>query len=98
MCRLIINQRNQTRLSPHNMELTMNDDRDIQKARAHMTAVALGLATKLGPLDAAGVLIGAATGVLTATFGHEKAAEYFREIAAGIENGEGGSAPVSGHA
>lgn len=57
------------------------DDAKLAKARAHMTAVALGLAQALGPLDAAGVLMGAAQGVLVDNFGRETATRYLRELA-----------------
>jgi hypothetical protein len=72
----------------------MNDDRDIAKARAHMTVVAVGLVGVLGPQDAAAVLLGAATGVLTTAFGPEMAAEYFRGIADAIESGDDGAPPA----
>jgi hypothetical protein len=60
--------------------------------------VAVGLAQKLGPLDAAGVLMGAAIGVLTTGLGPEKAVEYLRGLADGIENGEGDGTTVTGNA
>lgn len=71
----------------------MNDEREIQKARAHLTVVAAGLATKFGALDAGAVLLGAAVGALLTEFGDDRTAEYLRGVADAIENGE--DEPVS---
>ena len=56
-------------------------DKKLALARGHMTATAAGLRHVLGPLNAAGVLIGAAVGVLSMAFGEAKAAEYVRKLA-----------------
>jgi hypothetical protein len=75
----------------------MSDDRNIMKARHHLTVIALGLTAKLGPRDAAAVLLGAATGILTTAFGPEMAANYFSGVADAIQNGED-EAGEAGHA
>jgi hypothetical protein len=70
------------------METTMSDERTMTEARTRMTRLSVGLAAKLGPQEAAGVLAGAAIGVLTTAFGPEHAATFFRELADAIELGD----------
>jgi hypothetical protein len=59
------------------------DDADaaLSQARRSMTRLAINLQQVLTPIEVAGVLAGAATGVLTSTYGREKAVEYFTELA-----------------
>jgi hypothetical protein len=54
-----------------------------------MTDVAMALNGVLGPVDAVGVLLGAAVGILADTFGDEAAADWLRKTADEIENDEG---------
>src|SRR5205085_2087528 len=60
---------------------TNADDADaaLSQARRSMTRLAINLQRVLTPIEVAGVLAGAATGVLTSTYGREKAVEYFTE-------------------
>ena len=73
----------------------MNDA--MTEARSRLTALAVGLAARLGPRAAAGLLIGAASGVLETAFGREHAVEMFRGMADAIELGDDGSTEA-GHA
>lgn len=77
----------------------MKDDRELRlkKARGHASVTAAGLATMLGPVDAAGVLIGAGFGVLADAFGAELAVTYLRELADEVEQ-DGDFGGRSGHA
>jgi len=53
----------------------------LEDARTRMTALANRLVMVLPPMDVAGVLAGAAIGVLRTHYGPEKAAEYMTELA-----------------
>jgi hypothetical protein len=75
----------------------MNDDRTLAQARSHMTAVAHGMALKLGAEAAAAVLLGAAVGVLMTSCGAEKAAEYLSALAAALEHGDGDDIAPANH-
>ena len=74
----------------------MSDDRTLTEARARMMALAQGLVVVLGPVDAAGVLLGAGTAVLTEAYDKEMAVRYLREVADELEADD--SEPVVGHA
>jgi len=69
-----------------------NDEKKMLMARQRMTATAASLHHVLGGLNAAGLLIGAACGVLATEFGDAKAAEYLREVADAIEADDGDDA------
>lgn len=71
--------------------MAQRDDREtkLERARSHMSVTAKKLTAVLGPTDAAGVLMGAAVGVLSEAFGQDKAVEYLREIANEIEHDPG---------
>jgi hypothetical protein len=58
---------------------------NLRAAHQRMGVVAQGLAGKLGAMDAAGVLVGAAVGVLEAEGGPALAAKYLREMADEVE-------------
>jgi hypothetical protein len=62
----------------------VTSDDAIQQARERLAELGLNLQKIMTPLDVAGLLCGAATGVLLSTFGPAKAAEYFNELAANI--------------
>jgi hypothetical protein len=64
---------------------TTERDPVVEEARDRMTKVAVGLAAKLGPLEAAGILAGAAAVVLSSALGPAAAADYLRQLAGGVE-------------
>jgi hypothetical protein len=72
------------------MKAKTTDEIEIAKARAHLSAVAQGLALKFGPRLAASLMFGAATGLIDEHFGGDAPA-WFREIADELErsNAEG---------
>ena len=71
-------------------------DQRLEEARTHMSAVAIGLQAGLAPINAVGVLMGAAIGILESTYDSEKAAQYLREIADELETDRAGA--LHGHA
>ncbi len=60
----------------------------LEQARMRLTHQTLKLQSVFKPEDVAGLLVGAAIGVLLDTFGHEKTREYFTDIARGLEHEE----------
>lgn len=68
---------------------TQKHEATLERARMHMTAVASGLRDGLGPIDTAGVLIGAAVGVLENAHGPVLAANYLRQVADELGKGPG---------
>ena len=71
--------------------MTANPEQDPQRAEKlrqahrHTSHLAAGLVKVFGPIDAAGVLIGAAAGILEVEGGSALAAKYLRELAADVE-------------
>ncbi len=65
----------------------MNENRDelherrMAQGRRHLTLVALSLTKVLSPIDAAGLLMGAAVGILTEHVGDGAAEDYLRQLA-----------------
>ena len=57
------------------------DDALMQRAQRRMSMQALALQQMFTPMDAAGLLIGAAVGVLETEYGRHKAAEYVEGLA-----------------
>lgn len=53
----------------------------IERAQSRMTMLALNLQRVFSPVDVAGLLTGAAIGVLSHALGPEKTREYFSAIA-----------------
>ncbi len=67
-------------------EQTPNDYLEkLEQARMRMTHTTLKLQVMFKPEDVAGLLVGAAIGVLIDAFGREKAREYFADIARGLD-------------
>ena len=60
-------------------------NKDLAPAHKRMSEVAYGLVRKFGAIDAAGVLIGAAVGVLEVDGSPAIAARYLREMADEID-------------
>jgi hypothetical protein len=65
----------------------MSDDAKLAEARARLSVLAMGLRAKFGAPDAAGLLLGAATGLLTNEFGDEAAAAWLAGLADGLRDG-----------
>ena len=61
-------------------DLDGRDEAELEKARKHMTHVAVGLQTKFSAIDVASLLIGAGIGTMLANFGRDIAIEYFRQV------------------
>ena len=57
----------------------------LARVRGRMSMLARDLAGRLGPMDAAGTLIGAAVGLLATTYGEAKAVDYLRGVADELE-------------
>jgi hypothetical protein len=53
----------------------------VARAQRRMSEMALSLQKLFSPIDVAGLLIGAAVGILSVNFGRDKAAEYVGELA-----------------
>lgn len=66
-------------------QLNEQRDKSLATARQWMTRNALTLQQRLDPIDSAGILIGAAIGVLLSTVGKAKAVEYLLNIAADLD-------------
>lgn len=62
-----------------------NRDR-LDEARARMTALATNLTKIFAPVDVAGLLAGAAFGVIAGVYGRARAREYFAELADDISH------------
>jgi len=69
---------------------------EIPIAQRHMSRLANQLIMKFGMLDAIGLLLGAATGVLTYHCSKAEAVRWLRELADEIEANQGGD--TVGHA
>jgi hypothetical protein len=67
--------------------MSMNAKED---AQAHMTRLAIRLLGMFGPLDAAGLLAGAAVTLLRNALGDERAADYFATLADEIDSDKPG--------
>jgi hypothetical protein len=63
-----------------------DDEKTMLKARAHCTVIAATLRHRVGPMNAAGLLLGGACGILTTEYGNEQAARHLRELANEIES------------
>lgn len=61
-------------------DLDGRDEAELEKARKHMTHVAVDLQTKFSAIDVASLLIGAGIGTMLANFGRDIAIEYFRQV------------------
>jgi hypothetical protein len=57
------------------------NERQEREAQNRITMMAINLAKLFPPVDAAGLLIGAAVGILETTYGRQKAIEYVAELA-----------------
>ncbi len=66
----------------------MIDEQDREKARDRMTGVALGLAAKFGPIEAANLLIAAGSTLLEREGGPLFAIQYLEEMAAELRRNE----------
>lgn len=71
------------------MQTYPSDDDRLDQARERMTALAVSLTQAFSPMDVAGMLAGAAIGVVASTYGRAKAVEYFTEIACELSVPEG---------
>lgn len=69
-------------------------DERLEEARKHMSLIAFNLQKVMAPIDAAGVLMGAALGILTQRFGEAKAIEYLRELATELEEDDDDPKPT----
>ena len=66
--------------------------------RRRINMLAHDLASRIGPLDAIGTFMGAGVGMLEDLYGHAKAVEYLREVAAELEKDEDLPPSTVGHA
>jgi hypothetical protein len=65
------------------------NERTMAKARQHTTVIAASLRHVIGPIPAAGLLLGGACGILLTEFGREHTVRHLRELADSVENDDG---------
>jgi hypothetical protein len=66
--------------------MSASDNPEIKAAQSRMSRFAVQLAERLGAMDAAGLLMGAAVGVLTSEYGADTASHYLEELAEEMAN------------
>jgi hypothetical protein len=76
---------------------TVSEDQ-LARVRRRMSMLAHDLAGRLGPMDAAGTLIGAAVGLLETTYGQAKTVDYLRGVAEELERDDDLPTSPVGHA
>lgn len=69
--------------------MSEHHERTMAKARQHCTVIAASLRHVIGPINAAGLLLGGACGILLTEYGRDEAVRHLREMADSIENDDG---------
>lgn len=65
--------------------MACDNDKQLDEARSRMTRLASDLTKIFTPIDAAGILAGAAIALVAGTYGRAKAVEYLTELARDLD-------------